>query len=118
MGDGQLSRLKGVLSAACLINPACLNYKSSILPRTLSHSPLHIHIPLILLINTERLEAIDIMSLYLHSSVNTFRGQGYFITTIITLRKFNINKVFIVHTKISQIVLVIPLSLLLIQGCS
>ena len=71
MGDGQLSRLKGVLSAACLINPACLNYKSSILPRTLSHSPLQIHIPLILLINTEHLEAIDLMPLYLYRLVSS-----------------------------------------------
>lgn len=110
MGDGQLSHLKGVLSAACLINPACLNYKSNILPGTLSHSPLHIHMPLILLINTECLGAIDIMPLYLYSLVSIFQGQGYFITTVIISRMFNINKVFIVHTKILQIVLVIPLS--------
>lgn len=111
MGDGQLSHLKGVLSAACLINPTCLNYKSSILPGTVSHSPLHIHMPLILLINTERLGAIDIMPLYLYILVSIFQGQGYFITTVI-LRKFNTNKVFIVHTKILQIVPVIPLSFL------
>ena len=67
MGDGQLSCLKGVLSAACLINPTHLNYKSNILPGTLSHSPLHIHMSLILLINTERLGAIYIMPLYLYS---------------------------------------------------
>lgn len=82
MGDGQLSCLKGVLSAACLINPTHLNYKSNIFPGTLSHSPLHIHMPRILLINTERLGATDIMPLYLCSLISVFQGQRYFRTTV------------------------------------
>lgn len=94
----------------CLLNsPACLNYKS-ILPYSFTLSPAHTHTPHSL-INTEHLEAIDIMPLYLYSLVSIFQGQGYFITVII-LRKFNINKVFIV-LKMLQIVLVIPLSFFL-----